>query len=121
MFNCINCKFGSHYDNESICIQDLISGDCNCKNKNYKIELDSLNNKLKDCDDSERRKIMERSKELENIKLDTKMHLTTWGLKPFTVQLDEYNKEQEEREKNDPSSIQNMMKSLNVNGVVLVQ
>ena len=110
----INCKFGSHYDNESICIQDLISGDCNCKNKNYKNELDSLNNKLKDCDDSERSKIIERIKELENIKLDTKMHLTTWGLKPFKIQFDEYNKEKEEKEKNDPLSIQNMIKSLKV-------
>ena len=111
----INCKFGSHYDNESICIQDLISGDCNCKNKNYKIELDSLNDKLKDCDDSERRKLMERIKELKNIKLNTKMHLTILGLKPFKIQLDEYNKNKEEKEKNDPSSIHNMIKSLNVN------
>ena len=29
----INCKFGSHYDNENVCVEDLIHGNCKCENK----------------------------------------------------------------------------------------
>lgn len=111
----INCKFGSHYDNEIICIQDLLTGDCNCENKFYKVDLDSLNSKLKNCADSEKSDILKNIDKLKNIELVTKMHLTTCGLKPFKIQLEEYNKEKEDRERNDPTSILNIMRSLDVN------
>ena len=112
----INCKFGAHYDNENVCIDDLINGDCKCSNKNIKIEIENINRKINECkkDDPKKFDFIKKLKELEEINLNTKIHLTTWGLKPFSIQIDEFNKNKNEEELSDPTSIKNLMKDLKV-------
>ena len=122
----INCKFGSHYINQRICIDDLIKGECNCSNKDFQIKINKLNSDKKSIESDLRisksenqtknlkdklNEVIKDLKRLGDIKNNSKIHLTSQGLRPFNVQMSDYQftlKKQEE----DPTSIKSMMKSL---------
>jgi hypothetical protein len=72
----LNCKNGCHDLTKLICISDLLTGSCNCKNRNInslRKEIEKMKNEDKD--------ISKKLKELGNCKL----HLTLEGLIPFNI------------------------------------
>lgn len=120
----INCKFGSHYVNEMVCTDDLITGQCNCENKTIfndikkvKIKIKELQNNISNEKDT--KKISNLNSQLQDNKsklvklnkdvLDVKIHLTEKGLVPFTEQIEKFKSEQKKVEVSNPSSIANLI------------
>jgi hypothetical protein len=124
----INCKFGSHYINQRICIDDLIKGDCDCLNKDFQVKINKLTSDKKSIQSdlkilqSESQKknltdklnqIVKDLEKLEDIKQNSNIHLTYEGLKPFDIQMNEFLLKMKKQEE-DPTSIKSMMKSLKI-------
>lgn len=124
----INCKFGSHYVNQRICIDDLIKGKCDCLNKDFQVKINKLVSdkrsiqsdlKILQLEDQKKNltdkldKIIKELEKLEAIKLNTNIHLTYRGLKPFDIQMNEFELKMKKLDE-DPTSIKSMMKSLKV-------
>jgi hypothetical protein len=98
----INCKFGYHYTNNAICIDNLIKNKCDCKNISIKNDIAKLKKKIKllkkdlEINNEEKtgQEILEKNEELHRlveIEYTVKRHLTSEGLKCFNDRLNEEN------------------------------
>ena len=96
----INCKFGYHYTNNAICIDNLINNKCNCKNIFIKNDIAKLKKKLKKLkkdlqiknEEKIGQEILETNDELHKlmeIEYTVKRHLTNEGLICFNDRLKE--------------------------------
>lgn len=98
----INCKFGYHITGNSICIDDLINGKCNCEYNNIKNDIiklkkniRKLENKLKEENSKNTGEelliLNEKLKKYESINHNTKKHLTNYGLICFSDRVKQFN------------------------------
>jgi len=97
-----NCKEGVHNINEQLCTEDFLNGKCTCVSKeDYDKKINSLNEKIsyyeKNKPNSYQNKINNLLNEISNNQ--RKIHYTEEGMIPFNIQLENYKKEIEEKEK----------------------
>jgi hypothetical protein len=97
-----NCKEGFHYVNDSLCIENFLTGKCSCITKeDYESQLTDLKNKF-DKYELQINDEMTKSKRVEQLKIlsietknkynsmTRKIHYTDFGMKPFEIQLQIY-------------------------------
>jgi len=100
----INCKEGVHNINESICIENFLTGKCSC---NTKEEFDSIKLNLQEeinnsTNTKEYEHINKKKSELND--MQRKIHYTECGMKPWNIQFEEYNVQLEEKRKKDEAN-----------------
>jgi hypothetical protein len=116
----INCKEGVHNINESICIENFLTGICSC---NTKEEIDSMKLTLQEEINNLEKLIFstdikqhghitfninKKKSELNNIQ--RKIHYTEYGMKPWNIQFEEYIVQLEEKRKKEEEEEANRIK-----------
>jgi hypothetical protein len=106
----INCKEGVHNINESICIENFLTGKCSCNTKeefdSIKLNLQEEINNLEEINNSTNTKEYEHinKKKSELNDMQRKIHYTECGMKPWNIQFEEYNVQLEEKRKKDEAN-----------------
>ena len=107
----VNCKEGIHHIDEALCIDDFLTGKCDCiLEVEHESKIDEITSIIKDITTQlsgvnirpKRREQLEGILYNNKNKLNTikrKIHYTEQGMKPFNIQLDNYNKLKEEPKK----------------------
>ena len=107
-----NCREGVHEMNELLCFDDFLNGDCKCPD--IKLTIDNINkdisetqsiletyslsndfkfNKRNNPIPKLQYKINNLYQQINDIKNSRKLHYSELGVKPFNLQLEEYNKQ----------------------------
>jgi hypothetical protein len=97
-----NCKEGFHYIDESLCIDNFLTGKCECMTKQFfdekqeeiETSINNLEDSLKNEDLKPKRreqlKVQLSDKYVDKRNHQRKIHYTEDGMKPFNQQLAEY-------------------------------
>jgi len=101
-----NCKEGVHYLDEILCIDDFLTGTCNCmpsKTDEINKEIEKIKSTFADINIKPKQKeqlTVELRKNLNKLDMAQRsIHYTEQGMKSFNIQLENYNKEKEEEKK----------------------